>query len=108
MVIGLEAYYECGSYGIAYLGVACQHCGEPIPVPERLLSRQVVVSDAESNPANRHVSTLLNLRCRACRKEYFYDVSEISEYEGTPRHTHGAAHRHSVPPLGQHALAAHK
>jgi hypothetical protein len=67
------------------LGVMCQHCGESIRVPEHLMSRQILVAEDDSDPASRYVSTLLNLRCKACRKEYFYDVTEICELEAQPR-----------------------
>ena len=66
-----------------YLGVSCQSCGEPIPVPGRV-SRQISAV-GESDASGRYVSSLLNLRCRACHKEHFYDVSEARQIEGSPR-----------------------
>jgi hypothetical protein len=77
-----------------YLGVYCQNCGEPIPVPARA-TRQIA-AEGESEAAGRYLSTLLNLRCRACHKEYFYDVNEASQVEGTPRPFAHARHGHSV------------
>jgi len=81
-----------GETEVRFLGVVCQHCGESIPVPEHLMSRQILVAEDDSNPMSRYVSTMLNLRCKSCRKEYFYDVSEICEMEETrraPGHGHG-------------------
>lgn len=96
-----------------YLGVSCQNCGEIIPVPGHLVNRQIMVAEDPSDPRHRYVSTLLNLRCRACHREYFYDVEEIIQAEGIPRsyadgmprrHRHASpAHHHRYHP--QHQLA---
>jgi hypothetical protein len=67
------------------LGVLCQNCGAPIRVPERVLGRQIVVAEDRTEPEGRYVTTLLNLRCRACCKEYFYDVGEIISIEAPTR-----------------------
>lgn len=64
-----------------YLGVRCQNCSEPIVVPARLLDREIAISEDASG---HFTTTLLNLRCKACFTEHFYDVDEISEMEGTP------------------------
>jgi len=64
-----------------YLGVQCQNCGEMIALPDHVLDRQIAIVGSQSNPADQHISTLLNIRCRACRKEYFYDVREIIQVE---------------------------
>jgi hypothetical protein len=72
-----------GSLG--YLGVQCQNCGEMIALPDHVLDRQIAIVDGQSNPADHHIATLLNIRCRACRKEYFYDVREIVPVEEAPR-----------------------
>ncbi len=94
--------------GVHYLGVWCQNCGEPIPVPSRV-SQQITV-ERESESAGQYVSTLLNLRCRACHKEYFYDVTQVSEVEGTPRPfaTHSGFERPAHHPHPYHARAAHR
>jgi len=82
-----------------YLGVHCQSCGQPIPVPDRV-ARQVTV-EGESDAGGLYVSSLLNLRCRTCHKEHFYDVSEAQQIEGSPRSFahphHGQPTRHSHP-----------
>ncbi|HLV94972.1 MAG TPA: hypothetical protein VKS44_07255 [Candidatus Acidoferrales bacterium] len=67
------------------LGVLCQNCDETIPVPNGVLGRQIVVAEGQSDPDGRYVSTLLNLRCRACCKEHFYDVGEIISVDPSPR-----------------------
>jgi hypothetical protein len=64
-----------------YLGVRCQNCGEPIMVPARLLDRQIVISEDASEQC---LTTLLNLRCKACFTEHFYDAAEILEMQGKP------------------------
>lgn len=89
-----------------YVGVHCQSCGVPIPVPARV-TRQI--ADQEKPEAERYyVSTLFNLRCRACHKEHFYDLSEAREIEGKPRsHAHsryGGSKEHA---LAGSARAAH-
>jgi len=90
-----------------YLGVECLSCGEPIPVMGRVLNRQIVVDENDSDPLGRYVSTLLNLRCRACLAEHFYDVSEISEMQGTPRPFSTQGHGHHAHSTHYHH-AAHR
>jgi hypothetical protein len=68
-----------------YLGVYCSNCGAAIPVPDRVLSRQIAISDVQVDPGRHYISTLLNIRCRACRKEYFYNVREIVDVDDPPR-----------------------
>jgi DNA-directed RNA polymerase subunit RPC12/RpoP len=77
-----------------YLGVQCQYCGQPIPVPARV-TRQITAQD-DTNAAGRYLSTLLNLRCRACHTEYFYDVREVSQLQGAP-HPFASHTRHERP-----------
>jgi len=88
-----------------YLGVHCQSCGEPIPVPARV-TRQITV-EGESEASGRYVSILLNLRCRACHKEHFYDVNEARPVDGTPRPFVHGRRGHSLHHLpAAHARAA--
>jgi hypothetical protein len=82
-----------------YLGVLCQNCGEPIPVPGRPLGRQIVLAEDQSDPGERYVTTLLNLRCRACCREYFYDVGEIISVEASPRPFLHSAHAYGLHDL---------
>jgi len=89
-----------------YLGVECQNCGEPIPVPARLMNRQIIVADDDSNPLGRYVSTLLNLRCRACLAEHFYDASEICEMERRPQPFSRFHSDHSISRRSPHHPAA--
>lgn len=87
-----------------YLGVSCQNCGEIIPVPAHVLDRQIAIAEDPSDARHQYVSTLLNLRCLACFREYFYDVDEIVRVEESPQPVSAAtAHPHSVHP---HAHAA--
>lgn len=81
-----------------YLAVPCQNCGEMIPVPSHLVDRRIVLAEDPTDVRHRYVSTLLNLRCRACHREYFYDVQEIVQVEGIPRSfADGMPHHHSHP-----------
>lgn len=98
------------------LAVLCQNCGETIPVPGRVLGRQIVVAEGQWDPGGRYVSTLLNLRCRACCKEYFYDVGEIISVDASPRPFLHSAHAYTLhdltlerhPRSAQHRHASHR
>jgi hypothetical protein len=93
-----------------YLAVSCQNCGEMIPVPVHVLDRQIVLAEDPSDLGHRYVSTLLNLRCRACHREYFYDVKEVMQVEGMPRSFADGMRRHhrrTVAPAHEHHHLTH-
>jgi hypothetical protein len=63
-----------------YHGVICGYCRQPIPVPgivERLMGDETHSREARTR--------VFNLRCRACEKEKQYHLSDIVEFEGSPR-----------------------
>lgn len=92
-----------------YLGVECVNCGEPIPVPNRLMNRQIVVADEDSHPLGHYVATLLNLRCKACLAEHFYEANEICEMERRSKAFSHFQSDHSIPRRSHHGpAAAHK
>lgn len=67
-----------------YLGVLCRNCAIPIPVPQKALTR-AQASEAENSADPSEVrSSMLNLRCHACEREYCYRLSEVVEMQGTP------------------------
>jgi hypothetical protein len=64
-----------------FLGVACLHCGTPIPVPAIVGTIEAALrAGAESSPGN---SAVFNLRCPVCHKEKSYRTREIVNFEGT-------------------------
>jgi hypothetical protein len=81
---------------LSCLGVICQNCGTTIPVPDHVLDRQIAVAEDRTDADGRYVTTLLNLRCRTCCKEYFYDVGEIISVEVGPRPFAHSAHARNV------------
>ena len=68
-----------------YRGVHCLFCGEPIPVPPRMVNRGLAAGNQGSNSAYDMSRSPFNLRCRACMKEHFYQISETVDIAGTPR-----------------------
>lgn len=56
-----------------FLGVACLHCGSPIPVP-------AIVSAGEGAESSAAKSAVFNLRCPFCRKEKPYRTREIANF----------------------------
>jgi hypothetical protein len=90
-----------------YLAVSCQNCGAMIPVPAHVLDRQIVLAEDPCDVGHRSLSTLLNLRCRACHREYFYHVKEVVQAEGIPRsfaEDMRRHHRRAVAPAHHHEL----
>jgi hypothetical protein len=65
-----------------YRGVLCRSCRQPIPLP-------AIVESAgkrpESEYAREQTRTAFCLRCRACEKELPYRISEVQDFDGTPR-----------------------
>ena len=70
-----------------------------IPVPSRVVDRQIALALDPGDVRHRYVSTMLLMRCRACHREYFYDVKEIVQVEGAPRcfGDHLRRHPHAAP-----------
>lgn len=67
-----------------YHAVLCRNCGLPVAVPEKSLAR-ARSRFADDSPQSDHPrSSMLNLRCHACEREYVYSVCDIKEIEGTP------------------------
>lgn len=75
-----------------YLGVPCQNCGEIVAVPPHVMDRQIALSQDSPDATHCHISTLLNLRCYACRREYFYAIDEITPFDGIPPLHHSSSH----------------
>jgi hypothetical protein len=69
-----ETVKEC------YWGVLCSRCGEPIPIPPRVVSLQNEIANGETN-----VQFGFTLPCRLCEEEGVYLMSEIDKFEGEPR-----------------------
>lgn len=88
-----------------YLGVSCQNCGVIIPVPRHVVDRQIAIAEDTSDAQHRYISTLLNLRCRACFREYFYDVDEIAHIDESRRPASGTAPRPHAAHAHTHAAA---
>jgi hypothetical protein len=77
-----------------FLGVACLHCGTPIPVPAIVGTIEAALrAGGESSPGN---SAVFNLRCPVCRKEKPYRTREIVNFEGTPQAVNPLAQTRSV------------
>ena len=86
-----------------FLGVACLHCGTPIPVPAIVGTIESALrAGAESSPGN---SAVFNLRCPVCRKEKPYRTREIVNFEGTPQPVNPPAQSGSVRFPQQSAMA---
>lgn len=67
-----------------YHAVLCRNCGLPVAVPEKALSR-AKSRFAVGSPEPEHPrSSMLNLRCHACEREYVYSIADVKEHEGTP------------------------
>jgi L-lactate utilization protein LutB len=65
-----------------YRGVMCGYCRQPIPVSgtiDRMVREHTDEDTQEVRPR------VFNLRCRACEKEKQYRISDIVEFEGSPR-----------------------
>ena len=62
-----------------YLGVTCQLCRQPIPVPA------IVVSLEAKKAAEGNSAQVFTLRCRSCDAEHPYRSSDIREFQGTPK-----------------------
>jgi hypothetical protein len=80
-----------------YLGVPCQNCGEIVAVPAHVMDRQIALADDSSDTRHCYISTLLNLRCHACCREFFYAVDEITQFDGIPPLLHRVS-REQHPP----------
>lgn len=85
-----------------YRGVLCGHCRQPIPIPE-IVER---LAAAESESGRERSLRAFHLRCRVCEREKTYHMSEIAEFEGTPR-TRARAHNSLFGQGGRVARAAH-
>lgn len=84
-----------------YRGVVCGYCRQPIPVSgtvDRMLRDRREV-DTRETPTR-----VFNLRCRACEKEKQYRISDIVEFEGSPR---PRSMRTRVPLLRHEPKTAH-
>jgi hypothetical protein len=69
----------------SYRGVRCLSCRQPIPVPA-ILANAVSPTDAnESETPTRRHDRAFSLRCRSCEREKPYRVSDIVDFEGTPK-----------------------
>ena len=66
-----------------YHAVHCRNCGLPVAVPEKALVRARSRFADDLPESQRPRSSMLNLRCQACEREYVYSVSEVKELEGT-------------------------
>jgi len=63
-----------------YHGVVCGYCRQPIPV-SGIVERMVRGESGSQEPG----TGVFNLRCRACEKEKQYRITEIVEFDGSPR-----------------------
>jgi hypothetical protein len=62
-----------------FLGVACLHCGTPIPVPAIIGTIEAALrAGAKSSPGN---SAVFTLRCPVCHKEKPYRTREIVNFD---------------------------
>jgi hypothetical protein len=66
----------------SYRGVLCRGCRQPIPLPAIVESAG---KHAGSEQGSEHSRSVFSLRCRACDKEHPYRMSDVQEFEGTPR-----------------------
>jgi ribosomal protein S27E len=67
-----------------YHAVSCRNCGLPVVVPEKTLARARSRFADDSPESEQPRSSMLNLRCHACEREYVYNFSDVKELEGTP------------------------
>lgn len=67
-----------------YHAVLCRNCGLPVAVPEKTLVRAQSRFADDLPESEQPRSSMLNLRCHACEREYVYSASEVKEMEGTP------------------------
>ncbi|HTV60477.1 MAG TPA: hypothetical protein VMJ93_16510 [Verrucomicrobiae bacterium] len=67
-----------------YLGVLCRSCAIPIPVPQKALTRARASEVENAAGPTEARSSMLNLRCHACEREYCYRLGEVAEMQGTP------------------------
>jgi hypothetical protein len=77
-----------------FLGVACLHCGTPIPVPAIVGSIEAAFRAGTELPTRN--SAVFNVRCPACHKEKPYRTREIVNFEGVPQTVNAFAHPGSV------------
>lgn len=63
-----------------YRGVLCGYCRQPIPVPS--IVEKIATGEKESS---ERAARTFDLRCRACEREMRYRMSDIVEFEGSPR-----------------------
>jgi hypothetical protein len=66
-----------------FLGVACLHCGTPIPVPAIVRNVESALRAGRASSAEN--SAVFNVRCPVCHKEKPYRTREIVNFEGTPQ-----------------------
>jgi len=67
-----------------YNAVHCKSCGLAIPVPDAALQRVRSGEAEETAGPQQRRSSMLNVRCHACEREYFYRLSDVVELEGSP------------------------
>ncbi|HUO35264.1 MAG TPA: hypothetical protein VMU43_09755 [Candidatus Acidoferrum sp.] len=67
-----------------YNAVHCRSCGLAIAVPDAALLRARAGEAEDASAPQQRRSTMLNVRCHACEREYFYRPSDVVEMEGSP------------------------
>ena len=89
-----------------FLGVACLHCGTPIPVPGIVGSIETAFRAGTQTSARN--AAVFNVRCPACHKEKPYRTREIVNFEGVPQAVNAFAQPASVrfPQQGPFARTA--
>jgi hypothetical protein len=85
----------------SYRGVRCLSCRQPIPLPAILIKMDSTLRGKGQDLVHEHPTRVFSLRCRACERERPYRVSDIMDFDGTPRIR--VSRSHTVHPKSRHS-----
>jgi hypothetical protein len=63
----------------SYRGVSCARCGEPIPVPAKVVSLQDEIALGETNAPCAFAA-----RCQISVNESVYEIGDVQRFDGEP------------------------
>ncbi len=72
----------------SHLGVLCTRCGQPIPVPARIVRLR---DEQEQIATETDAPGGFALRCKRCESEGIYAISDVQSFDGEPRKRHSRA-----------------